>query len=155
MSFLKPTPKGPSLIEHVEGIQCDAVAPSTALVPVQTLDTLAASIRDAHSEAIASLRAGAAAAIRAGKALVAAKEQLKRECGHGHWEDYVSLDCRLSLRTAQTYMGLARREGELGQLLKGKAPGTAFLTQAQALKLLGSAAASRKRSSRGKKRIEA
>lgn len=150
MSFLRSAPKSPALIERVEGIQRDAIAPSTALVPVQTLDALAASIRDAHSEAIHGLRAGAAAAIRAGKGLIAAKDQLKRQCGHGHWEDYVALECRLSMRTAQTYMNLARRERELDQLLDAKAQGTAFLTQAQALKVLGSSAVKKKRRKQNK-----
>ncbi len=119
-------------------------AASTALVPTETskrsLADLSVEIQRAHGDAIGGLRTGAAAAIRAGKALAEAKKKVP----HGFWEDYVALECRLSKRTAQTYMSLARREGELDQLLDGKAPETAFLTQAQALKLLGSAATRKK-----------
>ena len=120
-------------------------AASTALVPTvsnaDSLAVLAAEIQRAHGETIGGLRTGAAAAIRAGKALNAAKKKMP----HGFWEDYVALECRLSMRTAQTYMNLARREGELDQLLEAKAPATAFLTQAQALKFLGSSAVKKKR----------
>ncbi len=135
--------------------QQTSITTSTSLVPVSSetsLADLASNVRQAHDEVIGGLRVGAASAIRAGKALNTAKETVKRECGHGFWEDYVALECRLSMRTAQNYMKLARQEAVLDQLLRTNAQGSAFMTQAHALKFLSSAAEKvrAKRKSRGK-----
>ncbi|MHC2948912.1 hypothetical protein [Bradyrhizobium diazoefficiens] len=82
-------------------------APQRELVVVPplppTLDELAAIIRDAHADVEAALLTAAARALDAGLQLKAAKERIR----HGGFEDYVA-SCRLSMRTAQNYMRIAR-----------------------------------------------
>ena len=63
-------------------------------------------------------------------------------------QDYIAVECRMPLRTAQHYMYLAKHEEKLRQLVGPDAQGTAFLSQAQALKLLGAAKKKRKRAVR-------
>jgi hypothetical protein len=71
-------------------------------------------------------------AIETGKALDAAK----KEVGHGNFEDYVSIECRFTIRTAQNYMRLAKHEHEVRQLLNEKTQGRAYLTMSEALKFI-------------------
>ncbi|MHC2662554.1 DUF3102 domain-containing protein [Bradyrhizobium diazoefficiens] len=102
-------------------------APQRELVVVPplppTLDELAAIIRDAHADVEAALLTAAARALDAGLQLKAAKERIR----HGGFEDYVA-SCRLSMRTAQNYMRIARHEAEVRQLLAEKAQGNAHLS---------------------------
>jgi hypothetical protein len=79
---------------------------------------------------------GAAAAIAAGHALAKAKELIRKEHGHGYWQDYVTLECGLGLRTSQVYMYLAKHEAQLKELLTGTRIANASISQTQALKLL-------------------
>jgi hypothetical protein len=109
------------------------------LVPVAaplTLDELTVGIRREHGHAIAALADSLRSAIAAGKLLTAAKARIKAQRGHGAWEDYVTVECGLIVRTAQAYMQLAKREASLAALLSEKPQGSA-LSQAQALKHLG------------------
>ena len=68
------------------------------------LTALAAAINHEHEEAMASLCKGAAAALRAGELLLAAKAQV----GHGKWLAWRKQHCRVAETTAQGYMRLAR-----------------------------------------------
>lgn len=124
------------------------LGPSTQLpVPAErSLDDLTAQIRHSHNEAIAAVARGAWYAIQAGKALIAAKAMLKAQRLTGMWQDYIAVQCQMPLRTAQHY--LAKHEEKLRQLVGPDAQGTAFLSQAQALKLLGAAKKKRKRAVR-------
>ena len=71
---------------------------------------------------------------------------LKAQRLTGMWQDYIAVQCQMPLRTAQHY--LAKHEEKLRQLVGPDAQGTAFLSQAQALKLLGAAKKKRKRAVR-------
>lgn len=118
-------------------------------VPVpaeRSLDDLTAQIRLAHNEAIAAVARGAWYAIQAGKALIAAKAMLKAQRLTGMWEEYIVVQCQMPPRTAQHYMHMAKHEDKLRQLVGPEAQGIAFISQAQALKLLGAAKKKRRRS---------
>jgi DUF3102 family protein len=112
--------------------------------PIKSLSDLTTEIHRAHGRVIQALATGAASAIEAGEALLQAKALLKTQKGHGSWEDYIALECRLVARTAQIYMFLAKNKGLLAQLLSANPQGHAVLSQTQALKLLGSARKKRK-----------
>jgi hypothetical protein len=122
-----------------------ARAPQLLAPDQRSLPELTAEIQKAHCEVIGALAYGAAAAIRAGHALMAAKALLKKQRGHGLWQDYVAIECRLGTRTAQIYMYLAKHENKLKQLLAAKAQTNSFLSQGEALKLLSVARKKRRR----------
>jgi hypothetical protein len=107
----------------------------------RSLDQLTGDIKDAHQQVLGALRYGAIAAIAAGKSLIIAKKL----CGHGNWLDYIGLECRLSERTAQVYVYLARHEAMLSQLLNLNPQNSASLSQSQALKLLDAAKAGKRK----------
>jgi hypothetical protein len=109
-----------------------------------TLASLTADIRKAHRECMEALIDSLRAAIEAGKGRIALKAELKKQKGHGLWQDYVSIECGLSIRTAQNYMHLAKHEATLAPLLSGNTQGSAF-SQAAALKFLGEERKKRKR----------
>jgi hypothetical protein len=117
------------------------VQPLRVMAParVKNLTELTADIQRAHGQVVSALAAGAAHAIEAGEALLAAKALLREQGGHGCWLDFISLECRLGVRTAQIYMYLFRNKEKLSQLLAAKANANSHLTQHQALKLLGTA----------------
>ena len=123
-----------------------ALATAQCLAPAErSLPELTAEIHLRHGEVMRALAYGAASAIAAGKALVAAKALLKKQRGHGLWQDYIAIECRLGMRTAQIYMYLAKHEDKLAQLVASKAQGNSFLSQGEALKLLGVARKKRRR----------
>jgi hypothetical protein len=107
------------------------------LVVVETSQTLSGEIRKEHGRAISALADSLTAAIAAGKHLLKAKALLKQEKGHGLWQDYVGIECGLSLSTAQNYMRLAKHEVQLAPLLSEKSQRSGFLSQNAALKFLG------------------
>lgn len=111
----------------------------------RTLPELTEAIQSAHGEVMRAFATGAAAAIAAGKALIEAKALLRKHRGHGSWQDYVAIECRLGVRTAQVYMHLAKHEAELAQLVSSKTQGSSFISQAEALKLLGMAKEKKRR----------
>jgi hypothetical protein len=116
------------------------------LAPSQrSLPELTAEIQRHHAEVMKALGYGCSEAIAAGEALVAAKKKLREEHGHGSWLDYLAIELRLGLRTAQIYMLLARNKDKLRQLLAAKNANGSFLTQKEALKFLGIARAKRRR----------
>lgn len=114
------------------------------LVVVPTLVSLTADIRKAHHECMEALTDSLRAAIVAGRALIALKAELKKQKGHRLWQDYVGIECGLSIRTAQNYMHLAKHEASLAPFLSGNTQCSAF-SQAQALKFLGDERKRRKR----------
>jgi hypothetical protein len=120
--------------------------PPQVLAPGQlSLPELTAAIQRHHGEVMKALGYGCTEAIAAGEKLKAAKQQLKDQHGHGSWQDYIALECRLGLRTAQLYMLLARNKDKLQQLLAAKNANGSFLSQKEALKFLSSARNKRRR----------
>jgi hypothetical protein len=117
----------------------EAIPSSQALVPVVALADLTASIQKSHAAATQGLSQHLAHAIAAGEALLKAKDLVKKEVGHGAWQDYITVECRLIPRVAQNYMNLAKKKDELLHLLGTKTNSNSVLTQTQALKLLSSA----------------
>ena len=93
---------------------------------------LGETIRKAQAEIEGAAITVVAKAIEIGKALRKAKALV----GHGNFESYVAIECRLPMRTAQSYMRLARYEPQLAQLVAGKNAGLAHLTMADAFKLI-------------------
>jgi Protein of unknown function (DUF3102) len=113
----------------------------TATVPItrgelvvipQSLAELTSAIRAGHSEVERALVNAVAAAISIGAALRKAKKLV----GHGNFEEYVSVECRFSLRAAQNYMKLAKHEAKLAEMLTAKNAGRSYLTIGMALKVI-------------------
>ncbi len=128
------------------GIPLSSTRNLPAIVPKDpTLPGLADEIRSAHAEASEHLAKGAAACIRAGEALIAAKKMLKEKHGHGNWLDFMTLECGLKERTAQVYMKLAREKEKLQPLLAPNPQSPAFLSQSAALEFLSAAKQKTKR----------
>jgi hypothetical protein len=100
--------------------------------PSPTLEELTAAIRKGHSEVETALLTAVVRAIETGKSLIAAKKQV----GHGNFENYVSIECRFTVRTAQNYMRLAKHEAKVRQLLAHKNEGRSYLTMNEALKFI-------------------
>ncbi len=73
------------------------------------LPALAAEIRKAHEGVQEAAQSATERAMEAGQALIEAKGLLK----HGEWLPWLKEHCALSDRTAQTYMRLARKTGEM------------------------------------------
>jgi Protein of unknown function (DUF3102) len=142
----RPRPESPversrDVSDHPARVALEITPPSQ---PTKSLPDLTIEIQKAHGKVIQALASGAAAAIEAGEALLQAKALLKAQKGHGSWEDFIALECRLRVRTAQIYMYLAKNKSLLGQLLSANPQAHAVLSQTQALKLLGSARKKRK-----------
>jgi hypothetical protein len=72
--------------------------------PNNDLTALASRINTEHDEVIKHVQQGAHHAIRAGKLLLEAKIAVR----HGDWSEWLASNCRVSERTAQVYMQLAR-----------------------------------------------
>jgi len=136
-------------IFHGTGV--DPLASKGELVVIRTVASLTADIRKAHQECMDALTSSLRAAIIAGKALIALKAELKKQKGHGSWQDYVAIECGLAARTAQNYMHLAKHEATLAPLLSRNPQGSAF-SQAAALKFLGEE--KKKRRPKGKTKPE-
>ena len=75
----------------------------TPIAP-SNLAALATQINAEHAEVIKHVQQGADHAIRAGKLLNQAKIAVR----HGDWSEWLATNCRVSERTAQVYMQLAR-----------------------------------------------
>ncbi len=75
------------------------------------LDALAAKICTEHDAVQEAAETATRHAIRCGKLLAEAKDGLV----HGQWLPWLRDHCALSERTAQAYMRLARKHGELDE----------------------------------------
>src|SRR5687768_17211090 len=75
------------------------------------LEDLVREINEAHDQTEQHFNNAVQHARRAGQLLLEAKKQVT----HGDWKKWVKDHCKFSLRTAQTYMVLARRWPELQQ----------------------------------------
>jgi hypothetical protein len=106
----------------------DLFDPPSIVKPADALAELAGRINAEHTEALAAARASLTHARNAGQLLLEAKKQ----CGHGQWLSWLKDHVRFSKRTAQAYMRVAERWGEL----ESKAQATALLTIEDGLKLL-------------------
>jgi hypothetical protein len=78
--------------------------PMPATEQSSDLAVLAGRINDEHDEVVKAIVHGADHAIRAGKLLQAAKIAVR----HGDWSEWLATNCRVSERSAQLYMQLAR-----------------------------------------------
>lgn len=105
---------------------------SRELVVVPTPQSLAADIRRLNTEVENALLTAVADGIEAGKALIAAK----RLVGHGNFEPYVTIECHISMSTAQNYMRLAKHEDIIRPLLSANTQGVGYLKMREALKLI-------------------
>jgi hypothetical protein len=119
------------------------------IVLTPSLDQLTAAIRQRHREVEAATVDAVASALRTGKALLAAKAVV----GHGNFADYVAIECRVTMRMAQNYMRLAKREAEVHQMLANKRNGVSYLTLGQALKFSGTLSKKNSRRKRAKAAI--
>jgi hypothetical protein len=88
------------------------------MIKSKTLDKIAAQINAEHDECLAAFKRGLDHAMRAGDLLIQAKALV----GHGNWLDWFGGHCRMSKRTAQVYMRLARHRAQV------ESAGPAFLT---------------------------
>src|SRR5262249_12257701 len=95
--------------------------------------TLAKQINSEHDALMAALLSGAQRAIALGKLLIKAKDLVRFRLGHGHWEEWVATNTKVSDRAEQRCMDLAR--GEI--LLMAKGPNLADMTMTEAVKVLG------------------
>lgn len=100
--------------------------------PAPSLPQLGETIRKAQADIETAAITVVTKAMEIGKAL----RQAKALVGHGNFESYVAIECRMPLRTAQSYMRLARYEAQLDQLVASKNAGLAHLTMADAFKLI-------------------
>jgi len=82
----------------------DAVVVAPSGAPAVDLGALARQINAEHEQVVLSARRGAEHAIRAGKLLWDARNEVPR----GEWCDWVATNTRISERTAQVYMQLSR-----------------------------------------------
>jgi hypothetical protein len=110
-----------------------AQLPVTTATPLEatqepTLDQMANAIRCAHGDVANAIASAVERGLTAGLWLTKAKVKVPK----GTFESFVA-HCGLQLRTAQSYMQLARRETEVRQLLADKAHGIAPLRMHQAL----------------------
>jgi hypothetical protein len=93
------------------------------------LCALAKTIQAEHSAVVRTACGVVEHAIKAGEALIAAKDKL---ASHGKWEGWLRKHCDLSERTAQIYMQLARARLEI----EAKAHRAAVLSLRAALQLI-------------------
>ena len=93
------------------------------------LDALAAKIRTEHDAVRHAVETATEHAIRCGQLLTEAKDGL----AHGQWLPWLEERCEVSERTAQAYMRLARKHGELDD---GNAQRVADLPVREAMKAI-------------------
>ena len=133
-----PAPATSASPQSTSQPQIALTAQGTSVVPVEQPRPLAeimGDVRRSHDAVMAGLSHSAAHAIRAGEFLLEAKTQLK----HGEFQIFKTLDCGLTLSTAQIYMKLARHKEQLTQLVGTNVQRSRGLSQVQALKFLASA----------------
>jgi hypothetical protein len=132
-----PAPATSASPQSTSQPQIALTAQGTSVVPVEQPRPLAeimGDVRRSHDAVMAGLSHSAAHTIRAGEFLLEAKTQLK----HGEFQIFKTLDCGLTLSTAQIYMKLARHKDQLNQLVGANPQRSVGLSQAQALKFLAS-----------------
>jgi hypothetical protein len=93
-----------------------------------SLTDLAARIKAEHDASTLAIKRGVEHAIRCGRLLIDAKEQIK----HGQWLPWLRDHCGVNERTAQQYMRLARHAEEL----ESKSASLADLTVEEAVALI-------------------
>ncbi len=127
------------VIERVPTLST-ALVPRTSGLPVpipraRPLADITADVRRLHAENMAGLSKMLANGIVIGDLLLEAKETV----GHGNFEDYVTLECGISLSTSDVYRKLAKGKDVINQWLVANSRTSVTLSQAQALKILVSA----------------
>jgi hypothetical protein len=97
-------------------------------LPARDLSKLAADIHCESAAAEANMRQGYAHAVAAGRMLLEAKPLV----GHGGWLEWIEKTCRVSVRSAQRYMQVAR---DLPKLDEANATRVAEMSLRDALQL--------------------
>jgi hypothetical protein len=101
------------------------------LTSSNSLPDLAARIRVEHEATIAALRSGVVHAMAAGDLLIEAKAQVP----HGQWRPWFNKNCRMSERSGQLYMKLAKNRATIEKAKGKSATGVADLTLNEAAAL--------------------
>ncbi|MGA8584253.1 MAG: DUF3102 domain-containing protein [Roseiarcus sp.] len=109
--------------------------------PPPSIADFTANIRRLHSEFGEAASFMLAKAIEIGERLIAAKDALK----HGKFEDYVTLECGIDPSTSQMYRKLAKGKCTINQWLAANPGNSRVLSQAQALKILADANATKRK----------
>jgi hypothetical protein len=140
MNFLRPFRV---TLVRVEPSKALVPLPSTALqLPEASLPAVvgpsladdAAAIRRSHNEYEASICRAADKAIETGLRLIELKARVRKEFGHGYWEEYLAETFPFTIRTAQNYMRLAKHKPLTGQESERD---FRFLKQHKAAKIIG------------------
>ncbi|TFV74114.1 DUF3102 domain-containing protein [Bradyrhizobium frederickii] len=118
----------------------DAPASKGELTLPSVTDLAATALR-AHNAVEAAALNAVLKAMECGKALTIIKEQLP----HGSFEDFVAAHFPFTIRTAQSYMRLAKQEPKLQELVEAKAKLGSHLSIKEALKYLNAVAAKKRR----------
>ena len=118
---MNPFPRGPALAEYVE-----AVAGALEGAPPASASTALAS----HVAYESNLVAAADKAIETGLRLIELKARVRKEFGHGYWEEYLAETFPFTARTAQRYMSQAK------QSLRPGNDSLSFLKRHRAVKII-------------------
>jgi hypothetical protein len=81
-----------------------------------SLNDLAARIRDEHRQTMIAVQRGLVHAMRCGELLLEAKAQVKKQYGHGHWQRWLKQFCAMTDRSARYCMRPARAKAEIGNV---------------------------------------
>jgi len=98
--------------------------------PRNQLGDLAQRIHAEHRAVLAAVKLGAEHAMAAGDLLLKAKPRF----GHGQWVDWVECNCKITKRSAQVYMQLARNRSTIEA--KAQSSALSDLSTSAALKLI-------------------
>jgi ABC-type sulfate/molybdate transport systems ATPase subunit len=89
------------------------------------LGILAAEINTEHGKFRSAFKATYQHALKVGFLL----SEAKAEVGHGNWLPWVAENCAFSMRTAQTYMRIAKNRDRVEELLKDEDPAHLSMTR--------------------------
>lgn len=139
MSLHDPqTPEMTAVVEKIretETLPRSEPATGTAVATIEPgLADLTAAIRRSHNEYEASVCRAADKAIETGLRLIELKARVRKDFGHGYWEEYLAETFPFTIRTAQNYMRLAKHKPLTGQENERD---FRFLKQRKAAKIIG------------------
>jgi len=116
-------------------------SPTTGALIVPGIAELTTLALQAHNESEAAALSAVLKAQDCGKAL----NEIKKQLPHGSFEEFVAAHFPFTIRTAQSYMRLAKRETEVQQLVEAKAKLGSHLTIKEALKYLNTVCGKKRR----------
>jgi hypothetical protein len=133
---MNPFPRGPALAEYVEAVAgaLEGAPPASASTAIATiplsLADLSAAALASHVAYESNLVAAADKAIETGLRLIELKARVRKEFGHGYWEEYLAETFPFTARTAQRYMSQAK------QSLRPGNDSLSFLKRHRAVKII-------------------